>query len=282
MVLMYHHVLPGHSRLSVKTASFERQIAWLARAGYVSLTARQFADYLDGAPVPEKSVLITFDDGYLDNWVYAHPVLQRHGMHAVMFLITGWIGDGPARPHAGQGVALAGMPDHEACRRLYEQGRHDEVIVRWSEVRAMLEAGTFEVHSHTHTHTRWDLRCGSDAAAKREAVARELADSRAALECHAGGAGNHLCWPQGYFDADYVEAARAAGFRNLYTTDDLGQNRPGGDPGYIYRIAVRNSDSVCRNLRFKLRLWVARNLALGPRYQAWKRDRKARRAAGRG
>ncbi|MCC3263356.1 polysaccharide deacetylase family protein, partial [Paenibacillus polymyxa] len=60
-------------------------------AGYQSLPTAQFAAYLAGGPVPERAVLITFDDGYLNNWVHAHPVLARHGMRAVLFTITGWI-----------------------------------------------------------------------------------------------------------------------------------------------------------------------------------------------
>ena len=101
-VLMYHHVTPAGGMIAATPDVFEDQIARLARAGYQSLSADQFAACLAGAPVPERSVLITFDDGYLNNWVHAHPVLARHGMRAVLFIITGWIGDGPVRPHAGR------------------------------------------------------------------------------------------------------------------------------------------------------------------------------------
>lgn len=279
-VLMYHHVMPQHTRLSVQTSNFERQIASLARRGYTSLTTRQFADYLQGGSVPAKSVLITFDDGYLDNWIYAHPVLQRYGMHAVLFVITRWIGDGPVRPHAGQGEPLPPSPDHAECTRLVEAGRHDEVALRWSELRAMQEAGTFEIHSHTHTHTRWDQVCGSDVVAKRRHVAQELAEAKALLERNLGPTADHLCWPQGYFDADYVTEARAAGLRYLYTTDAFGQNRPGIDPGHIFRFAVRNSGPGYLNQR----IWVNRNTVIGPAYlafKAWRRQLR-NRAAQRG
>src|SRR5690606_22491480 len=167
-VLMYHHVTPAGGMIAVTPEVFEQQIAGLARAGYTSLGTAQLAEYLAGGQVPEKSVLITFDDGYLNNWIYAHPVLQRHGMKAVLFLVTGWAGDGPVRPHAGQAGPLPASPDHHATKRLIAEGRADEVIVRWSEAQAMVAAGTFEVHSHTHTHTRWDKQCGPDVAAKRE------------------------------------------------------------------------------------------------------------------
>ncbi|KOQ17861.1 hypothetical protein ABW36_30395, partial [Achromobacter xylosoxidans] len=166
-VLMYHHVTPAGGMIAATPEVFEAQIARLARAGYQSLSTDQFAAYLAGAPAPERSVLITFDDGYLNNWVHAHPVLARHGMRAVLFTITGWIGDGPARPHAGQGLPLPATPDHDACKKLIAAGRGDEAMLRWSEIEAMRAAGTFEFHSHTHTHTRWDKVCGADTEAKR-------------------------------------------------------------------------------------------------------------------
>jgi len=272
-VLMYHHVVPAHGRISVTTRRFAQQMAGLARAGYTSLTAAQFAGYLAGEPVPRKSVLITFDDGYLDNWVHAHPILKHYGMHAVLFLVTGWIGNGPVRPQAGQDGPLPDTPDHAACSRLIAGGRPDAVMLRWSEVQAMQADGTFEFHSHTHTHIRWDKRHGEDAAAKRASLAQDLADSRQALAERLGTASDHLCWPQGYFDADYVDVAQAAGFRHLYTTDAFGQNRPGNPPRHIYRMSMRNGDLGW----FNPRLWWARNALLGPHYLAWRAWKRSRR-----
>jgi peptidoglycan/xylan/chitin deacetylase (PgdA/CDA1 family) len=50
---------------------------------------------------PRKSILLTFDDGYLDDWVYVHSVLERHGLKATMFLVTEWPQDLPKRPPCG-------------------------------------------------------------------------------------------------------------------------------------------------------------------------------------
>ncbi|OZI49117.1 polysaccharide deacetylase family protein [Bordetella genomosp. 5] len=273
-VLMYHHVTPEGGMINATPDVFEAQIASLAAAGYHALSCAEFEAYLDGAPVPPKSVLITFDDGYLDNWVYAHPVLERYGMRAVLFLITGWIGDGPVRPHAGQqGATLPATPDHDASKRLVAAGQADQCMLRWSEIDAMRAAGTFEFHSHTHTHTRWDKECKGDTQAKRRHVDEELAQSRATLTERLGEVSSHLCWPQGYFDADYVEAAREAGFRHLYTTDPFGQNRPGTDPGHIYRFAVRNRAGGW----LRRRIWLSRHPVIGPYFHAWKAWRKRAR-----
>lgn len=272
-VLMYHHVSPSAGMITTSPRNFERQIAGLARAGYHALTVDEFAGFLAGVPVPEKSLLITFDDGYLDNYVYAHPILQRYGMRGAIFLITGLIGDGPARPVQGQGVALPSTPDHLQAKALLAAGANDSVMLRWSEVQVMREAGTFEFHSHTHTHTRWDLQDIPREACLAH-MAHEFSQSRAALTHHLGSVSAHFCWPQGYFDADYVRLAGQAGFKYLYTTIAHGQNLAGGDPACIYRFAVRNRGFSW----LRQRAWLASHPVIGPLYNRWKSWKRARRA----
>lgn len=272
-VLMYHHVTPSGGAINASPKNFEDQLAWLSRHGYRSLATEEFAAHLNGEPVLPKSVLITFDDGYLDNWVYAYPLLKKYGYKAVVFLITSLVNDGPIRPHLGQQQVLPDTPEHAECERRIEQGDSDSVILRWSEIKAMQESGLIEFHSHTHTHTRWDK---SDRAHEKNAlIEQELQQSRQTLLANLGEVSEHFCWPQGYFDADYVRVAQQAGFKYLYTTQAFGQNRVGHDPAHIYRFAVRNTtgNSVGR------RIQVAAHPFIGPifnRFKLWKRARRQR------
>lgn len=276
-VLMYHHISPAGGMICTTPQHFNDQLAALKGAGYSSLTATQFADYLAGGTVPEKSVLITFDDGYLNNWVYAHPLLQRHGMNAILFAVTSWIGTGPCRPFFDpqSQMELPPCPDHAACKAAIENGQADSVMARWEELNAMLRAGTFEVFSHTHTHTRWDKVWAQDPRAKKNRIAEELLASQQALKKHLGVDAPHLCWPQGYFDADYLDAAHTAGFKYLYTTDPWGQNKPFNDPAHIFRFAVRNKNGSWL-LR---RVGLTRHPRFGPWYHAFKAWKKKRRNA---
>jgi peptidoglycan/xylan/chitin deacetylase (PgdA/CDA1 family) len=262
-VLMYHHVSPVAGPINVSPEHFEDQLAWLQSHGYSSLTSEAFAAHLRGEVAPPKSVLITFDDGYLDNYVHAYPLLRKYGFRAMIFLVTSWIGDGPQRSHSGQ----ADMPpvlDHGESMRRVAEGRLDDVALRWSEIQAMRAEGVCEFHSHTHTHTRWDKR--PDAADKNERMVEELAASRASLQAHLGSVSEHLCWPQGYFDPDYVGIAQAAGFRYLYTTRAFGRNTPGADPAHIFRFAVRNTTGASVGRR----ILVARHPVIGPVFNRWK------------
>jgi len=268
-VLMHHHVTPAGGMINVSPENFDSQIAWLARDGWTSLTLDQFAGFLAGRPVPRKSILITFDDGYLDNWVHAHPILQRHGMHAVLFLVSGWVGDGPVRPHAGQKAPPLRTPAHRACEAAIAEGRADEVMIRWSEARRMIASGSFEVHCHTHRHCRW-YELGLSPAALRATLREDLQRSRHTLARELGPLSDHLCWPFGYFDADYLAVAREQGFRHLHSTHAFGRNLPGGDREHIYRFPVRNRPASW--LRQRIRASYHPLLApLFNRFKAWRR-----------
>lgn len=259
-VLMYHHVSPSPGLVTLTPENFADQMRGLAKGGYKTLGADEFAAYLAGKPVADRSIVLTFDDGYLDNWVYAHPVLEQYGFTALLFVATDWIKDGPIRPHAGRSsAALPATPEHNVCKQAISDGLSDQVIIRWSEIDAMRQAGTFEFHSHTHTHTRWDKTC-SRADEKRAALAQDIEASRAILSHKLGSVSDHLCWPQGYFDTDYIEVAHDAGYRHLYTVAP-GANPPGGNADHINRIVVKDKPASW----LLSRLWIYRH----PRIAGW-------------
>lgn len=271
-VLMYHHVRPGGGMIATTPEHFEDQLRWLASHGYRTLSTGEFIRHLRHGGAPRRSVLITFDDGYLDNWVYAAPLLRRHGMRATVFVVTGWVGCGPVRAALSDGQPLPETPEHRECERRIEQGRADEVILRWSEILALREQGVMEFHSHTHTHTRWDRQDADKNARMRE----ELARSRDTLVKNLGEVSDQLCWPQGYFDADYVRIAQEAGFRHLYTTRAFGRNRPGSDPVSIFRFAVRDTTGASLGRRIR----VAASPVLAPVFNGWKRWKRGEHYAG--
>lgn len=263
-VLMYHHVSPSVGSLTTSPRRFASQLSWLARRGYTTVGAHEVAEFLAGRPIPAKSIVLTFDDGYLDNWVYAHPALARYNMKALMFVVSGWLGAGSARPVDGMSN-LPATYTHAECKQLVQAGDTDAVMARWSEVEAMQAAGTFEIHSHTHTHTRWDLTV-HDVGARRAALADDLGSACSELTRRLGAVSDHLCWPQGYFDDDYLAVAREAGFKYFYTTNARGHNLPDTDPAHIYRVAVKNRGGML----FGQRVWLATDVFWGGLYNRWK------------
>jgi peptidoglycan/xylan/chitin deacetylase (PgdA/CDA1 family) len=235
----------------------------LAQGGYSALTADQFAGFVRGRnDAPARSVLLTFDDGYLDNYVHAFPVLQRLGLHAVVFAVTGRIGDGAARPHAGNsdGAALPDCPSHRSCGAAIAAGRADEVMLRWSEIEHMQASGCVETHSHTHTHVRWDTTF-PDRAQRLAALEQDLRRSRETLQRRLGGERAHLCWPWGYFEPEYQAIASKIGFTTQYTVAK-GLARAGGDPASISRLPAKDRSGNW----LASRIWIYRQPWVGPLY----------------
>ncbi|SAL23300.1 polysaccharide deacetylase family protein [Caballeronia turbans] len=274
-VLMYHHVSTSPGMITVAPENFAAQMDYLASAGYRTIGSAQLAAFLNGDDVPAKSIVITFDDGYLDNWVHAHPVLKRHGFTALCFLVSSWPGEGGVRPNASNAAAaLPRLLDHHAGERAIESGNIDDVILRWSEIEAMLGAGTFEFHSHTHTHVRWD-RVTTSPDEKRERLQNDLSAARAALRARLGEVSDHLCWPQGYYDDDYREVALSAGFRHFYTCH-TGTN-VGANP--LDRNAFSDAERTIKRLEVRdrpaswlaSRLWVHTRPAISRAYLKIKR-----------
>jgi peptidoglycan/xylan/chitin deacetylase (PgdA/CDA1 family) len=94
-ILLYHHVCPSNYNWCTKPLSprsFERQMEYFCQ-NYEILSLDTLVQYLQqGGPLPEKAVVITFDDGYKDNYLYAYPTLVKHGIPATIFLTTSHIG----------------------------------------------------------------------------------------------------------------------------------------------------------------------------------------------
>src|SRR4051812_41654229 len=96
-ILMYHHLEPKHPATSLYAISlrqFQGHLDLLQRARFTTITFRQLSEAMSkGRALPRKSVLITFDDGYLSFLDYALPALQARGMTATAFLVAGEIGE---------------------------------------------------------------------------------------------------------------------------------------------------------------------------------------------
>lgn len=89
-ILLYHHVNYEPSLYSVTPEHLEQDLRRLKANGYETIHLATLEKYLSGEDIlPAKPVLLTFDDGYADNYQYAYPLLKKYGMTAVFFIVTG-------------------------------------------------------------------------------------------------------------------------------------------------------------------------------------------------
>lgn len=188
-VLMYHAIAedpaPATRRLSVAPDMFAAQLGLLRRLGCTTLTFGELASAVrEGRSLPDRTVVLTFDDGYADFCTTALRLLTRYGCRATVFVTTGWIDDA--------GKHRAGTPlDRMMC---------------WSQIDEVAAAGV-EVGAHSHSHAELDQL--PDVA-----LGCELVTSRVLLADRLDRDIPSLAYPYGYSSPRVREAVCAAGYRN--------------------------------------------------------------------
>jgi peptidoglycan/xylan/chitin deacetylase (PgdA/CDA1 family)/GT2 family glycosyltransferase len=183
--LIYHHVGPAPPgmppTLTTTPERFERQIRILHRQGFTSITAGRWLDWLEGvAPLPDRSFVLTFDDGYADLAEYAFPILRRYGFGATVFIVTSRIG-GFNDWDASRGIAPLPLLDREQLRAWSREG--------------------IEFGAHTRTHA--DL-----TRLSVQELEREIAGSRDDLEHILGRPVRTFAYPFGHSNDAAVDCVR--------------------------------------------------------------------------
>lgn len=242
-VLTYHRVLPHAAPLATTVDEFERQLQWLKREGFRSLTGAEFEQALRGELETQRTLLITFDDGYFDNLHLATPLLKEYGFKASLFVITGKIQDRHERS--------IGNWDETGDRR----------YLSWEEIDLMAASGVFEVHSHTHTHTQFWAEEKSDSSTF-EKICQDVAASLKILRDRYSH-DIQLAWPWGYFRSNWLVEIASMGVKVCHTMRP-GTNFPGCD---LQRIRRLGEDSLLlrKQLLFSAACspWAGRGLNAG-------------------
>jgi peptidoglycan/xylan/chitin deacetylase (PgdA/CDA1 family) len=198
-VLMYHKINDQpENPVTVPTALFAEQMAQLAELGYVVVPLEAVLDhYVEGKPLPENAVLITFDDGYRDNLENALPALERHGYPAVIFAPVGYVGEPRPLPH----------DEHLAARRIVNP------TLDWGELRELEQAGV-RVESHGISHRPL-------AELEVEEAAREIAISKLRLEDRLGRPVRAFAYVKGseaHYRPVHLSLLRQAGYDLGFTS----------------------------------------------------------------
>ena len=211
--LLYHSVVSTNEhdpkQMTVSTDLLSQQLAYLREQNYtVEDAATAVARVREGDPIANRSVVLTFDDGYADNRTLALPILERFGYSATIFIAAD---------------ALAGR-----VRPIYA-----DAYLGVAEAREMLASGLITFGSHGATHR--SLRSLSD-----QELRDETAGAKAWMEDALGVAVTHFAYPYGSYDswdARVRSAVEAAGFEAAFTSV-VGPNTSRTDPLLLLRSRI--------------------------------------------
>ncbi len=150
-VLMHHYISPHDNAIAVEPALFCEHCRAMQRSGWRGISLEEAEDYLlRGKNLPRKSVLITFDDGYLDNFLYGLPALEEYGHCGVVFAIADRLEAGDAirelTPNIQERIHNPVQPDD-----LGQPARKD-VYLNTAEARAMESTGRVRLAGHSMRH----------------------------------------------------------------------------------------------------------------------------------
>ena len=225
---MYHRVgraeTSAERRYCVSPTRFRDHMHALRDAGYQAISLPAFVAWSRGeSSLPERSLLLTFDDGFMGVHDDAAPLFESLGWPATMFLVSSLIG----------GTDTWGTNEAQRRRRSYP-------LLGWPEIHAMRQGGwSFGSHSRTHA----DLPTLPD-----EQLEDQLRGSKAELEAGLEQAVDALAYPYGRFDSRVAQAAAAAGYTMAFSTRS-GFNQPRQDAFAIRRIEVAGTDTAGELLR---------------------------------
>lgn len=187
-VLMYHMIsehLPKNAskfnRLRVKPKEFEKQLDWLKENGFKSYFLSEISSEL-----PEKSVIMTFDDGYKDNLTNALPLLKKYNFKANIFIVTNRFNRDWAH-------------DRDTAKSSSEL--NNEEMLSDDEVKILLDSGLAEIGSHTLDHV--NLPSLSDSEKELQmSISKQEIEKKFGIKCET------FAYPFGFFDKSSVEIAK--------------------------------------------------------------------------
>ncbi len=186
-VLLYHHIQPlsiaqklGHAQLTVDSNSFDTQMAYLAANNYHAISAEELANALIGHhALPAKSIVVTIDDGYDDNYTYAFQILKKYNITGNFMIPTGLIGNNG--------------------------------YMSWEELKEISENSLMHVYNHTWSHSA----LGGQTQAKIE---YEVTTAQNQLESNLGKAVKILTYPYGSFSPLVIDILKKEGFTAAFST----------------------------------------------------------------
>ncbi len=226
-VLMYHSVLEEEERQGkyvISPALLESDLRYLQEHGYTTVSIAQLLAYVDeGEPLPEKPVMLTFDDGYYNNFLFAFPLLRQYNSKAIISPIAYWSGfysDNTAEQ------------DHPLYSHL-----------TWAQIRQMTDSGLVEIGNHSyHMHEctagkrkGTAIMSGESVSDYQRVLSADLTMAQQKLTEACGTAPAVFVYPFGELCKTAVPVLEMLGFRVTMTCEER-MNRITRDPACLIKM----------------------------------------------
>ncbi|MBR2472275.1 MAG: polysaccharide deacetylase family protein [Clostridia bacterium] len=190
-ILLYHNISETYhtsqADMNISAGAFENHIASLVENGYNIISFDTYLNYRNGlCELPENSVIITFDDGYLSNYTTAFPILKKYGVCGTVFVVTSRVGSYDTQyPH-----------------------------FTWDQAKEMVDSGVMSIYSHTASHINMLEQTPAE-------ISYEVRKSKYIIEKHLGTKCNILAAPHGLFSKTATFVIGESGYDVLCRVGDI-------------------------------------------------------------
>jgi peptidoglycan/xylan/chitin deacetylase (PgdA/CDA1 family) len=224
VIFTFHHVSPYKDTLTISPKLFKKTLEYIGNEFNI-ISQKEFYKYLfKNLNFPQKSALITFDDGYLDNFIYAYPIIKELKIPVTIFLITNMI----------EKSSKILRKEMEFTSHLeIEKNMKSKYFINLVEAKEMEKSGLITFDSHTKTH----YSCNEN---NLEKIEDELSDSLNFIQKNFPKRFYSLCWPKGKFSEDSKRIAKKVGYSFAFSTID-GPYTKGEDLFSIKRVDISSS-----------------------------------------
>lgn len=199
-IVMYHSVLEDesrHGKYVISPAEFENDLLYLKKHGYTTILMEDLINYTKGGELPEKPVLLTFDDGYYNNYLYAFNIAKKYRCKFVISPIGRY----------------ADLYSESGEKNAYYSH------ATWDQLKEMVDSGLVEVQNHSYDlhETRGGVqgvkqRPGEPEASYRERISADITRAQEAVREHLGSYPTTFTYPFGAVSKSTPDIIRELGF----------------------------------------------------------------------
>jgi peptidoglycan/xylan/chitin deacetylase (PgdA/CDA1 family) len=201
-ILVYHNFEPETpGSMTINTAKFEQQIKWLKDNGYTVIPLQDLVSYLRGdrSSLPDKSVVITADDGRITVYKYMLPIVKKYNIPVTLFIYPSSISNA-------------------------------SYAMTWKQLKELQQTGLFDIQGHTYWHPNFKQEKKRLSAEEYDKfVQTQLVTSKKIINDKLGTNVTLLAWPHGIYDANLEQAAAKAGYVMAFSIDARPANRSEND-----------------------------------------------------
>lgn len=232
-IIMYHSVLKDSKRQGkyvISPDTFENDLKYLKEQGYTTIVMQDLINYVHGGTLPEKPIMLTFDDGYYNNYLYAYPLLQKYGAKMVLSPIGRYADEYMEKDDTN--------PNYAQCN--------------WKHLKEMSDSGLVELQNHSYNmHSNKDGRNGTkknkgeSEEAYKQAFTGDALKAQEAFETNIGKKPTTFTYPFGAISNVSLEYVKEMGFQATLTCESKMNYIP-QDPKALYGLYrfLRSSGST--------------------------------------